>query len=108
MQLSGGDHERRRDLKRDPAQEPGDDASPAGGGDDARAEARVGFPRRLTELDGAEQARAGPHLADEFVPRERRERGMQRRLKLPHALHELLAFDDVKIRQADSAGRRMR
>jgi hypothetical protein len=42
------------------------------------------------------------------MPRKRRERCMQRRLKLPHALHQLLALDNVKIRQAHGAGSRMR
>ena len=53
MQLSRRDDERRGDLQRNPAQQPGNDPATAGRGDDASAEAGIGLgdTARLAEFD---------------------------------------------------------
>src|SRR5512133_3960206 len=90
-----GDHERRRDLQRDTAQRAREHAA-------LERLGRYAVRSLAFDLYRAEQADR-PHLADEVVPLERPQRGLQPRFELTHALDEPLRLDHVEIRKRDGA-----
>src|SRR4029077_1643030 len=62
---------------------------------------------RVSNLDRAEEADAGPDVCDRGMVRERTEGVREHRLELLHALDESFALDHVEVGEPDRAGRRM-
>src|SRR6266566_5797733 len=106
-ELRLGDHEGRRDLQRDTAEQPGDDAAVPDGGDQSLPDRRAGGPEVLGDLDGSEQSGPRPDRADAGMLAERRNRRGEHRLERGDALDQLLPLDEVEVRQRHGSGSRM-
>ena len=100
MQLRGGDDERRRNLERDPAQQPGEDPATSRGRDDARAECRGRRPSAawLSSIAPSSPAPVRTWLTSSCRC-QRGQRGRESWLEFPDPLYQLLALDDVQVGQ---------